>query len=130
MTSASSTPPPRRMWLPLMPSRGRPAPARVQKHGEAASSHGHEFNAFVLETYGWCGPQADSLMQSAAVASMVPGAYRDIREGVAVAVQRGNALLARHGLELVKRAAIGAPSDHAACLALAPRKPFEKLRRR
>jgi hypothetical protein len=93
--------------------------AKTAKHGAAAKAHGHDFSPFVLETYGYCGRAAERFLKSAAVASLVPGAYRELRERVAVAVQRGNALLARHGLELVKRAAIGAPGDHAPCVAAA-----------
>ena len=84
---------------------------KVAKHEAAAKAHGHSFSPFVFETYGFCGEAAERFLKSVAVASHVPGAYRELRERVAVAVQRGNALLARHGLELLKRAAVGAPSD-------------------
>jgi hypothetical protein len=92
---------------------------KVKKHGAAAAVFGHVFSPFVYETYGLRGPAAEKFLRSAAVASLVPGALRDLRERVAVAVQRGNALLARHGLELVKRAAIGVPEDHAPGVAAA-----------
>jgi hypothetical protein len=90
--------------------------AKTAKHGDAAKAHGHDFSPFVLETYGFCGTGATRFLETVAVSSGIPGALRDLRERVAVAVQRGNSLLARQGLDLVKRALVGAPSDHAPCL--------------
>jgi hypothetical protein len=104
--------------------------AKVAKHSGAAAAYGHAFSAFVLETYGLCGPAAEKFLKSAAVASLVPGAYRELRERVAVAVQRGNALLARQGHELVRRAAAGVPEDHAPGVAAAAARRSRKARRR
>ena len=77
---------------------------------------------FVLETFGWVGSHADKFLQSVAVASGIVGAYKDLRERLAAALQRGNALLARRGLDLVNRTAVGAPTDHAVCLVRDPRR--------
>jgi hypothetical protein len=80
---------------------------KKHKYGHLAKQGVSEFQAFALETLGAWGPQADSVLKTLFKHSQhenevdVQNQMHEARTRISVALQRGNALVHRAGIELI-----------------------------